>query len=50
MYHTQLAFKYYTHTVIAFQNGISEWKCILEWNIYTELNGPYMGFRTVHHR
>ncbi len=28
------------------QNGISEWKWIPEWNIYVELNGPYMGFRT----
>ncbi len=25
----------------AFQNGNSEWKCIPEWNIYVELNGPY---------
>ncbi len=25
----------------AFQNGISEWKCILEWNLRVELNGPY---------
>ena len=25
----------------ALQSGISEWKCIPEWNIYVELNGPY---------
>ena len=25
----------------AFQNVISEWKCIPEWNIYVGLNGPY---------
>ena len=33
------AHNYYNES--AFQSGISEWKCILEWNIRVELNGPY---------
>ncbi len=35
----------------AFQSGISEWKCIPEWNIYVELNVPYgLPYNYVHSR
>ncbi len=34
-------FRMEVHSRMEVQNGISEWKCIPEWNIYVELNGPY---------